>query len=160
MIINVAVQTYFVFLQFIIKVVCSTHPVKNYLFKVNNRNTLKRCEICSELTTIKTSIWRERHRSDAFVNFEHISHLLPVLLLLSLGWLVNLHNAEQNETAGHNDTVVLLWVPESTWMRVCEIYIASREREAILLNHQQEKWQKDAMMWMKKDIFQKRSAYF
>ena len=61
---------------------------------------------------------------------------------------------------GHNETVVLLWVLESTWTRVCEIYVASQELEAILLNHQQEKWQKEAMMWMKKNIFYVRSAYF
>ena len=42
----------------------------------------------------------------------------------------------------------------------CEIYIASQELEAILLNHQQEEWQKEAMMWMKKDIFHVQSAYF
>ena len=29
------------------------HPANNCLFKVNNRNTTKRCEICSKLT-IKT----------------------------------------------------------------------------------------------------------
>ena len=44
------------------------------MFKVNNRNTKTRCEICSKLT-IKTP---ERHywrRSGVFiVNFEHISH--------------------------------------------------------------------------------------
>ena len=27
-----------------------THPAGNYLFKVNNRNTRTRCEICSKLT--------------------------------------------------------------------------------------------------------------
>ena len=27
------------------------HPAKIYLFKVNNRNTRKRCELYSELTT-------------------------------------------------------------------------------------------------------------
>ena len=31
---------------------------------------------------------------------------------------------------------------------------------SILLNYQQEKWQKEAMMWTKKDIFYVRSAYF
>ena len=42
------------------------HPDNIYLFKVNNRNTKKRC--CGKLKTIKTS--------GAFiVNFEHISHL-------------------------------------------------------------------------------------
>ena len=69
-------------------------------------------------------------------------------------------NAEQNETAGYNETVVLLWVPESISTQVCEIYIASRKIEAILLNHQQEKWQKEAIMWMKKNIFHLRFAYF
>ena len=43
-------------------------PAGNYLLKVNNRNTRKRCEICSELT-IKIP--------------EHI-HLVLVLLLLTL----------------------------------------------------------------------------
>ena len=55
-----------------------------YFFKVHNRNTRKRCEICSKLT-VKTP---ERHhwgRSGAFiVNFEHIPHLFLVFLLLTL----------------------------------------------------------------------------
>ena len=54
-----------------------------YLLKVNNRNTRTRCEICSKLT-IKTP---ERHwrRSGVFiVNFEHISHLVLMFLLLTL----------------------------------------------------------------------------
>ena len=41
--------------------------------------------------------------------------------------------------AGHNETVVLLCVPESILTRVHEIYIASRKPEFILFNHQQEK---------------------
>ena len=41
-------------------------PCNIYLFKVNKRNTRKRCEIWLMLTI--------RHRSDVFtVNFEHIS---------------------------------------------------------------------------------------
>ena len=43
-----------------------------YLFEVNNRNTRTRCEICSKLTT-KT-----------LVNFEHVSHLILLFLLLTL----------------------------------------------------------------------------
>ena len=39
-------------------------PANIYLFKVNNRNTRKRCEICSKLT-IKTP-----ERSESIVNFE------------------------------------------------------------------------------------------
>ena len=49
-----------------------------YLFKVNNRNTKKGCEICSKLT-IKTLERRQWRRCDEFiVNFEHISHFFLV----------------------------------------------------------------------------------
>ena len=44
----------------------------------------KRCEICSKLT-IKTPEWGQWHRSGVFiVNFEHISDLFLVFLLLTL----------------------------------------------------------------------------
>ena len=56
----------------------------NYMFKVNNRNNRTRCEICSKLT-IKTPERRQWRRSGVFiVNFEHISHLVLVFLLLTL----------------------------------------------------------------------------
>ena len=43
------------------------------MFKFNNRNTKKRCEICSKLTT-KTPEGSQWRRSHVFiVNFEHIS---------------------------------------------------------------------------------------
>ena len=60
-----------------------SYPPGIYLLKVSNRNTRTRCEVCSELTT-KTP--ERRHcRSGVFiVNFEHISHLVPVFLLLTL----------------------------------------------------------------------------
>ena len=52
--------------------------------KVNNRNTRTRCEICSKLT-IKAPEPRQWRRSGVFtVNFERISHLDPVFLLLTL----------------------------------------------------------------------------
>ena len=55
-----------------------------YLPKVNNRNTRTRCEICSKLT-IKISERRQWRRSGVFiVNFEYISHLALVFLLLTL----------------------------------------------------------------------------
>ena len=48
------------------------NPANIYLFKVNNRNTRKRCEICSTLT-IKTPEWYQWCHSGVFsVNFEHI----------------------------------------------------------------------------------------
>ena len=55
-----------------------------YLFKVNNRNSTKRCEICSKLT-IKIPKRRQRCCSRIFiVKFEHITHLFLVFLLLIL----------------------------------------------------------------------------
>ena len=54
-------------------------PVDIYLFKINNRNIKKSCEICSKLT-VKTP---ERCQYVFIVNFEHISHLLLVFLLLT-----------------------------------------------------------------------------
>ena len=55
-----------------------------YLFQVYNRNTRKRCEIYSKLTT-KTSERRHWRRSGVFIdNFEHILHLFLVFLLFIL----------------------------------------------------------------------------
>ena len=60
------------------------NPAGNYMFKVNNRNTRARCEICSKLT-IKIPERRYWRRSGVFIaNFEHISHLVLVFLLLTL----------------------------------------------------------------------------
>ena len=55
-------------------------PVNIYLLKVSNRNTKTRSEICSKLT-VKTP---ERRQGVFIVNFEHISHLVLVFLLLIL----------------------------------------------------------------------------
>ena len=59
-------------------------PAKFYLFKVNNRNTRKRCKICSKSTikTLERRLWRF---SGVFiVAIEHISHLFLLFLLLIL----------------------------------------------------------------------------
>ena len=54
------------------------------MFKVYSRNTRTRCETCLKLT-IKTQERRYCHRSGIFiVNFEDISHLALVFLLLIL----------------------------------------------------------------------------
>ena len=59
-------------------------PAGSYMFKVNIRNTRTRCEICLKLT-IKTPERRQWSRSSVFiVNFECISYLVPVFLLLTL----------------------------------------------------------------------------
>ena len=57
-------------------------PGNIYLYKVNNRSSWKRCDICPKLTiiTLEQGHWR----TDVFmVDFEHISHLFLVLLLLA-----------------------------------------------------------------------------
>ena len=54
-----------------------------YLFRGNNGNTRKRCEICSQLT-IKTQKRRHWCRSGVFVVFEPISQFFLVFLLLTL----------------------------------------------------------------------------
>ena len=48
-----------------------------YLLKVNNKNTRTRCEIRSKLTILILLV-------NFIVNFEHISHLVLVFLLLTL----------------------------------------------------------------------------
>ena len=61
-----------------------TTPTIIYLFKVNKRNLIKgnRFDICSKLT-IETPEWRHWRRSGiCIVNFEHISLLFLVFLLL------------------------------------------------------------------------------
>ena len=70
--------------QFQVGEFISNFPANINLFRVNNRNSRKRCEICSKLT-IKTLERRQSRRSGAFiVNFEHISHLFLLFLLLAL----------------------------------------------------------------------------
>ena len=59
-------------------------PAGIYLLKVDNRNTKTRCEICSKITK-KTRKRRHGSHSGVFtVKFEHNSHLVLVLLLLTL----------------------------------------------------------------------------
>ena len=45
------------------------------LLKINNRNTRKRCEICSKLTTETPEKRHRRHFGVFIVNFEHVFHL-------------------------------------------------------------------------------------
>ena len=62
----------------------NSNPAGIYLLKINNRNARTRCELYSKLT-IKTPEQRQWRRSSVFiVNFEHISHVALVFLLLTL----------------------------------------------------------------------------
>ena len=58
-------------------------PASNYMFKVNNRNTRTKCEMCTNLT-IKTPERLHWRRSVVFVIFVHVSQLVLVFLLLTL----------------------------------------------------------------------------
>ena len=58
----------------------SNFKAGNYMFKVNNRSTRAGCEICLELK-LNTP---ERGSGVFIVNFEYISHLVLVFLLLTL----------------------------------------------------------------------------
>ena len=54
-----------------------------YLFKVNNRNTTKRREICSKLTIKKSEQGHWRRSGVFIVNFEHKLFLTFLLLTLN-----------------------------------------------------------------------------
>ena len=67
-----------------------------YRLKVNKRNTRIRCEICSKLT-IKIPERCHWRRSGIFiVNFKHISHIVLVLLLLTLNMHLSTGNKLKN----------------------------------------------------------------
>ena len=59
----------------------SIYPAGNYMFKVNNRNSRTRCELCSKLTI---KIPERRHDVvlvSLLITLKHISHLVLVLIL-------------------------------------------------------------------------------
>ena len=53
----------------------SVYPPGNCKFKVNNKNTNIRCEICSKLTIKTPERCHWSHSGVFIVNFEHISNL-------------------------------------------------------------------------------------
>ena len=71
-------------------------PAGIYLLKNNNKNTRTICEICLKLT-IKTPEWRICRCSGAFtVNFEQISYIVVVILLLNLNKQIPAGSKNQN----------------------------------------------------------------
>ena len=54
-----------------------------YMFKVNNRNTTSRCEICSQLTINIPERHQWVHSGVFIVNFEHISYLITNEITIS-----------------------------------------------------------------------------
>ena len=63
--------------------VFETNPAATYLLKVSNGNTRSMYKICSKLIVKKPQRHRWRHSGVFMVSFEHISHVLPVSLLLT-----------------------------------------------------------------------------
>ena len=75
---------FFIYMNRSIIITIFNIPTGNYLFKVNNSNTRTKCEIYSKLT-IKTPKRPHWCYSRIFiVNFELISHLVLLFLLLTL----------------------------------------------------------------------------
>ena len=60
------------------------YPAYIYLLKFNNRNTRETCEICSKLTIKSPERCHWRRFGVFIVNFENISHLFLMFLLLTL----------------------------------------------------------------------------
>ena len=67
-------------------ILCSKPNISSsiYLFKVNNKNTRIRCEIHSKLIKAPEGHHWRRFVVFIVINFEHISHLFLVFLLLTL----------------------------------------------------------------------------
>ena len=97
---------------------------RNQTQKVNNSNTTTRCEICPKLT-IKVPERRKWRRSGIFIaNFEHISHLALVFLLLTLNmwkkfacsptWQVNIYFVENQYSLV--ESLVLLVCDKLFWL--------------------------------------------
>ena len=84
-------------------------PASIYLSKVNNRNTWIMCEICSKLI-IKTS---ERHHSTHcnifIVDFEQISHVILMFLLLTLSKWMPAGLVSFSEVAAQVNYKIRLW---------------------------------------------------
>ena len=80
-VVKLQVRTLFVTETFLGLLLLTKYPANKYLFKINNRNTRKRCEICSKLN--KNT--KRRYFSNVFIaNFEHISHLFSSVSIATL----------------------------------------------------------------------------
>ena len=70
-------------------------PANIYLFKIKNRNTKKRCDVCSKLTVKTLDRHHRRRSSDFVVNFEHISHLFSSVSIVdfeqvNISWVTSM----------------------------------------------------------------------
>ena len=94
------------------------------MFKVNNRIIRTRCEICSKLT-IRTPERRQWGFSGVFIiNFERISHLVPVFLLLTLSRQMPAGNLQFCHDKSFFLTNILVQIssPEKLWLEHYPIF--------------------------------------
>ena len=88
---------------------CPCIPAGMYLLKVNNINTRTRCEVCSKLR-IKIPELRHWRRFGIFiVNFEHISRLVLVFLLLALNMQVPTGQSTPDYSNWQNMSPYMYW---------------------------------------------------
>ena len=76
---NIFKQDYKCMMQNIVR--NKKYPANIYFLKFNNRNTRKRCKVCSELTMKIPERCQWRRSGDFIVNFEHILDLFLLFLL-------------------------------------------------------------------------------
>ena len=110
----------------------SIYPAGNYMFKVNNRNSRTRCELCSKLTI---KIPERRHDVvlvSLLITLKHISHLVLVFILnivhitlnvqLSAAYILCLGDSFRTRTPIFLRKVNL-W---NTWNALCKIELKKK----------------------------------
>ena len=110
----------------------SIYPAGNYMFKVNNRNSRTRCELCSKLTI---KIPERRHDVvlvSLLITLKHISHLVLVFILnivhitlnvqLSAAYILRLGDSFRTRTPIFLRKVNL-W---NTWNALCKIELKKK----------------------------------
>ena len=110
----------------------SIYPAGNYMFKVNNRNSRTRCELCLKLTI---KIPERRHDVvlvSLLITLKHISHLVLVFILnivhitlnvqLSAAYILCLGDSFRTRTPIFLRKVNL-W---NTWNALCKIELKKK----------------------------------
>ena len=110
----------------------SIYPAGNYMFKVNNRNSRTRCELCSKLTI---KIPERRHDVvlvSLLITLKHISHVVLVFILnivhitlnvqLSAAYILCLGDSFRTRTPIFLRKVNL-W---NTWNALCKIELKKK----------------------------------
>ena len=87
------------------------------MFKVSNRNTRARCEICSKLTIKTPERHQWGHSSVFIVNLEHISHLVSIVSFeqVNAGSKVSPIGLALNPFMAKDPILYPLKIPENLW---------------------------------------------